>query len=128
MRANSAQILPDLIAGERLLPPTGLLDIVSAGRNRITSGSAAETSFQVIHGDGSPFWPNALTPPAIPISSGIQWPPDIGGSTHSMKASFFFGRPATLAEMAARRSCIEAISFLPASGRPMASAMRAMSE
>ena len=94
----------------------------------MTSGLAAATSFQVIHGEGSPVEPNTLTPPAMSISSGIQWPPDIGGSTHSMKASFFFGRPATLAEMAAKRSCIEAMSFSPASGRPMASAMRAMSE
>ena len=63
----------------------------------------AATSFQVIHGEGSPVVPNRLTPPAMSISSGIQCPPDIGGSTHSMKASFFFGRPATLAAMAAKR-------------------------
>ena len=63
----------------------------------MTSGSAAASSAHCIQSECLPACPNRLWPPADSISSGIQLPPAISGSTHSMKATRGLARPATLA-------------------------------
>src|SRR5215475_11727165 len=53
----------------------------------MTSGSAANKPSHAIQSECAPASPNRLFPPAAAISSGIQLPPAISGSTHSMKAT-----------------------------------------
>src|SRR5690348_7063799 len=56
------------------------------GCTRITSGSAAKIWFQSSPGEGWPVASNKFSPPAISTSSGIQLPPAINGSIHSIMA------------------------------------------
>ena len=69
--------------------------------------------------------PNRLWPPAISISSGIQLPPAISGSTHSMKATRGRARPATRAAHGGDAApASRATSASPASASPRARATR----
>jgi len=89
----------------------------------MTSGSASRSSSQVIQGECRPAVPNRLSPPAIATSSGIQLPPAISGSIHSMQATVGrAGSVCAIAATAAMRALRSAISSRPRADAPIASA------
>src|SRR5262244_2321757 len=99
------------------------------GEMKITSGSAATSASQLIHGECLPVSPKRFTPPAISTNSGDQLPAAIRGSIHSIQATV--GRNDAVRAFPAVSSIRRrnlATSSSPRSGAFRAAATRRMSD